>query len=283
MLKNKKMLKLCIASFFISTNLLSSTLVNGISVLVNDEPITLYEIHKISQQEKISLDESLQILIQKRLQDSQIKNLGINASSYEITNEINQIAKQNNMQSDELLNVLLSQGVDENSYRQSVAENIKLRKLFQRIFSDKSPIPTNFEMEDFYKKNPQQFVQSNTFDISVYSAKSKTALLRIAKNPFQVNQSVKIEQKTLHANDLDKKKLYFLNQTPKGKFTPPIATENGYAMYLINSKSNTQKLPFAQAKPLIEEFLTKQNQKQAVDNYFNKIKADAHIEVIRKP
>lgn len=283
MLNRKSFLKICLMGILFTSNLWSANLVNGISVIVNNEPITLYEVHKVSKQENISLDEALNLLVQERLKEIQIKKLAIKASSFEVTQEIENIAKKNSMNSTELLKVVESKGISEKAYRADIASSIKSRKLFQRIFKNKIPVISDEEMEKYYKKNPEQFSQAGTYNITVYNSATETGLRRALENPMAPSLGVTVENKDVDASSLDRKKLYFLNQTPVGKFTPIITTKNGYVSYLVNNKTNSLPLPFAQAKPLIREYLSQRNQKNVIDNYFDKLKADAHIEVLRRP
>lgn len=283
MTKDKKSLKILILWGFIASNIFAATLVNGISVIVNNEPITLYEIHKVSKQEEISLNEALNVLIQNRLKDIQIKKLAIKASSFEVSQEIEDIAQKNSMSSNDLLKVVESKGISEKAYRKDIADGIKNRKLFQRVFKHKIPLITDEEMKRYYEKNLNQFSQASSFNITVYSSKTETGLRRALQNPMAPTMGVHIENKDVDSSILDRKKLYFLNQTPVGKFTPIIRTQDGYVSYLVNNKLNSTPLSFEEAKPLIKEQLSQRNQKMAISNYFDKLRANAHIEVLRKP
>lgn len=283
MIKNRKSLKILILWGFIASNIFAATLVNGISVIVNNEPITLYEIHKVSRQENVSLNEALNSLIQNRLKDIQIKRLAIKASSFEVSQEIEDIAKKNGMSSNDLLKVVESKGISEKAYRKDISDGIKNRKLFQRVFKHKIPIITNDDIKRYYEKNLSKFSQATSFNITVYSSKTETGLRRALQNPMAPTMGVNIENKDIDASSLDRKKLYFLNQTPVGKFTPVVRSQDGYVAYLVNNKSNATPLSLNEATPLIKEQLSQQNQKMAIDNYFDKLRANAHIEVVRKP
>lgn len=283
MTNHKKIAKILCAGLIFCSYLNAKTLVNGISVLVNNEPITLYEIHKLSKQDNVPLKEALNILIQKRLEDSQVKRLGIKASSYEVTKEIDEIAKKNGLSSKELIDFIASKGLNERDYRDKIAQGIKTKKLYERVFNRKDSTPTDAEAEAYYKANPSKFSQSNTFKVTTYFAETKVALEQIMASPMSVVPGVKLKEETFHSANIDKKLLYYLNQTKSGNFTPISKTQDGYVTFLMDEKSGANPLSFQEAKPMILSQLSKQKQLTSVENYFEKLKSDANIEVLRKP
>lgn len=279
----KKFLKFCCASMLVCASYANAQLVNGISVLVNNEPITLYEIHKLSQQQNIDLKEALNILIQKRLEDSQIKKLSISANSFEVSQEVEKIAEKSGMSKRELLNILASKGINEKEYLEDVEKALKNRKLYRRIFKGKSPMPNESEVRAYYENHRANFVKSESFDTTKYTAASPQSLQKKVEFPLGVVDGVTSKQEIISANVLNKKTDYYLNQTPVGKFTPPLREGRTYVMYYINSKSGSTPIGFDEAKRAIATTLAKQNEKMAVDDYFQKLKADADIEIVRKP
>ncbi len=280
MIKNKKIL---LSALLLASFLEAKSLLNGVSVIVEEEPITLYEIHRLSKQENISLNKALDVLITNSLKNSQIKKLGIQASEFEINQEIKKIADKNNMSIDEFLEMINSDGVDRDEYREKVSENIKSGKLFQKIFMQKKYDISDAEIKKFYEENRDRFSQIGEFAVSVYRAKTKLELNEALKNPMAPNEGVSIEDKNLNSSSISKRELYFLNQTPIGKFTPPIQVEDGYVSYLVNDKIGSKNLPFEDAKPLAKEYLLKSKEQELIENYFEKLKADAHIEILRRP
>lgn len=283
MIKRKKIAKILCVGLIFCSYLNAKTLVNGISVLVNNEPITLYEIHKLSKQESVSLKEALNILIQKRLEDSQVKRLGIKASSYEITKEIASIAKKNGLTSKELVDFVATRGMNERDYRDKIAQGIKAKKLYERIFKNKNSAPTEAEIKAYYKTNPSEFSKSSNFKVTTYFAETEVALKKVLSSPMSVVAGVRIKEETLNSSNLDKRMLYYLNKTKKGDFTPISKIQDGYVAFLVDEKSGINTLSFDEAKPMIISQLSKQKQANAVENYFDKLKSDANIEVLRKP
>ncbi len=280
MLKNKKIL---LTSLLFTSFLEAKTLVNGVCALVNNEPITLYEIHKLAKQKNIDTKQSLNILIQNRLEQSQAKKLGIEASSYEVDKEIDMLAKKNGISKAELLSLAKSKGLDEEDYRLEIANGIKTKKLYSRIFRDKNSQPNKEEVMAFYEANKHRFSKANDFDVTVYLSKNQASLQQIQASPMSVAPDVKVSKERLNSNSLDKRTQYFLNQTPQGSFTPIMKAKDGYVMFLVGEKSNASLMDEGEALPLAAKVLSGQKQKIAVKNYFEKLRSSANIEILRKP
>lgn len=283
MSKQRKFLKICCASAILVSSLYGKTLVNGISVLVNDEPITLYEIHKMAKQMNISLKEALSTLIEKRLEDSQIKRLGIQADSFEVGQEIEKIAASNGMSSYELMSFVRSKGLSEEEYRGNIAKSIKNQKLFKRIFRKNIPAPSDSQIVAYYEANKAMFMQSSGFEVTAYRASTYTALQEVQQSPMSVVSGVRLTQERILSSQIDKKTSYYLNQTLDGKFTPILKQDDKYVMYLVDRKLNSTTLSLEEAKPIIIKEIGRDYERDVINNYFDKLKADADIEFVRKP
>ncbi len=284
MAKKGNLLKICCVSAMLVSSIWAKNIVNGISVLVNNEPITLYEIHKMSKSMNISIDDALKNLIEKRLQDSQIKKLGIKASSFEINQKLDEVAKKNGISTYELLKFIRSKGIGENEYRENIANAIKNEKLFRRIFKKNLPTPSENEIKSFYNANKSSFSKESIFSVTSYKASTYTALQEIQNNPMLAVAGVVINQEDVSTSDIDKKTAYYLNQTPSGKFTPIEKVGNGvYKMYLVGEKKNLSTLSLEKARPIIIRELSKKYEKETIKNYFDKLKAGADIEILREP
>ncbi len=280
MLKNKKFL---LASLLLASFLEAKTMLNGVAVLVNNEPITLYEIHKISKQNNVDLKQALDALIQQRLQESQIKRLNISASEFEINSKVKQVAEKNSLSVDEFFNALSLDGLSRKEYEEQIAKKIKAQKLYESIFKSKNAMPSQKEIRSYYEANKEKFTQATEFKVIIYISQNSDDLQAVMKSPLVVNENVKTDKKSLKADHLDKRTLFILNQTPIGKFTPILKTKNGFVSFLLSEKSNLKAINFDEASGLVANMLSSQKQKMVVKNYFEKLKSSADIVMIRKP
>jgi len=191
-----------------------SGIITGVSVIINDEPITLYEVYKYSQKYKISRKESLNILVRQKLEKSQIKKLRITADTFEVDRYIENLASKNGLSQYEFLNMLKSKEIKIEEYKKEIKDKIQRDKLYQSIYRDKIKGLEDSELKKFYENNPTEFQIANSFNLSVYTSKNGKDLQAIQNNPMLQPESVKIENKTVkkfyktrnvHANSKYKK------------------------------------------------------------------------------
>ncbi len=280
MIKNKKIF---LATFLFVSLLEAKSLLNGISVLVNNEPITLYEIHMVSKQNNVDLKEALRILIQKSLENSQVKKLGIEASDFEVEKKIEEIASKSGVSKEDLIEFARKKGLSERDYREKISQGIKTQKLYERILKSKNALPNEQEVKAYYKANKSRLGGSNLFKVIVYQSKSQKALSQVVYSPMSVVPGVVAKSVEINSKQVDEKTLYYLNQTPKGKFTPIIKTKNAFITFLVEDKSSNSSVSLQEAEPMIKNILANRKQQIAVRNYFEKLKARADIEILRQP
>ena len=278
----KNLLKLCVALIFMA-NLSYAGLVNAISVIINNEPITLYEIYKYANKLHISTKESLDILIRQKLEDAQIKKLNINATDFEVENYIKKLATKNGISEFKFFEMLKSKNVNENDYRKDVKKKIEQEKLYGKIFSGKNTIVDEKSLKNYYESNKDKFVVAKAFTTVAYESPSKASLEKIRKNPMLSIAGIKAKQVQFQSGKMNRNLENLLNQTKSGEFTPVFKMGDSFSMFYIKEKSGVKTVPFAKAKDYIRSLLSSQKEKAAIEDYFKKIKSTADIKVLRKP
>ena len=260
-----------------------SGIITGVSVIINDEPITLYEVYKYSQKFKISKKESLDLLVRQRLEESQIKKFGINTDVFEVDQYIENIANKNGMSQYEFFNMLKSKNIKIDDYKKEIKAKIKKDKLYQKIFANKLKSIDESEVKNFYKSNPEQFRRANSFDVTSYTSTNGNDLVAIIKNPMLQPSTVKIENKEISSSELNNQLKALLNQTKDGTFSKITTIKNLKIMFFVKEKKEFVSLPYDKVKQSIYRVLSQQKEKAILKDYFEKIKASATIEVVRSP
>ncbi|NPA82327.1 MAG: peptidyl-prolyl cis-trans isomerase, partial [Epsilonproteobacteria bacterium] len=182
---NSKIYKIIfIASCFISTAFAEGRFVDGISLIINNEPITTYEIEKYSKALNISTNRAIDLLIQKKVEDREIKRSDIRVDSYDVEQEMRKIAKQNRLSLDEFKEVLKDKGIDLDEYEEELRNKIKRERLYEKIASSKIRKATEEDLKRYYKNNPQEFSIPTKIDIIEYSSPSKEELLKLVNQPM---------------------------------------------------------------------------------------------------
>lgn len=260
-----------------------SGIITGVSVIINDEPITLYEVYKYSQKFKISKKESLDLLVRQKLEESQIKKFGIDADIFEVDQYIENLANNNGMSQYEFFNMLKSKNIKVDDYKEEIKAKIKKDKLYQKIFAGKLRSIDESEVEKFYKSNPEQFRQANSFNVTSYTSTNGNNLVAIIKNPMLQPSGVQIEDKEIPASALSNQLKALLNQTKDGTFSKITTIKNQKLMFFVKEKKDFITLPYDKVKQSIYRVLSQQKEQAILKDYFEKIKASATIDVVRSP
>jgi peptidyl-prolyl cis-trans isomerase SurA len=156
----------------------SSKIVNTIAAIVNDEVITLYDVNLEAQpvireaEKKTPLTNetrsqirrtALERLIEKKLVDQKIRELGIKVTDEEIRQAIDDVKKQNNMASqDVLVSALAGQGLTYEQYRSQLKEQIEKLKLVSMEVRAKIQVGES-EMREYYEANRAKYSEDESF------------------------------------------------------------------------------------------------------------------------
>jgi parvulin-like peptidyl-prolyl isomerase len=259
-----------------------SGIITGVSVIINDQPITLYEVYKYSGKYNISKKEALDILIRQKLEDAQIKKFRISADTFEVDQYIDNLATKSNLSQYEFLNALKAKNINIDDYRADVKTKIKRDKLYREIFADKPGSIEQSALKTFYKENPAQFQSADSFSVSVYVG-SEENLKAITQNPMLRPEGVTVEEKIISSATLDNKLKSLLNSTDDRAFTQILNIHNTPTMFYMKEKSGVSVLPYEKVKDSIFSFLSNKKEQEIINNYFEKIKASASIKVLRSP
>ena len=271
----------------LSTALLFSTLnagtIDGVSIIINKEPITLYDVYKYSQRFNISKKEALDILVRQKLEDSEIKSQNITADSFEVDQYIENLATSNGLSQYEFLNMIRSKNIDVSEYKEDLKSKIKRDKLYKKIVSTKMQQMGDSELQAYYTQNADEFSQAASFDVTVYTGADQENLKNIQKNPMSPATNVELKDATLEASKIDPQLAMMLNKTATGNFSTIVKSGDAYVMFFVKNKNDVKTVSFADAKNYIYSRLADTNEKKSIDEYFEKLKASASINVIRAP
>ena len=240
----------------------SAGTVDGVSVIINKEPITLYDVFKYSQRFNISKKESLDILVRQKLEDSEIKKLGITVDNFEIDQYIENLAISNNMNQYDFLNMIRSKNIEISEYKEDLKKKLQRDKLYKKIVSTKMQQMSDGELQAYYNDNLNEFSQASAFDVTIYTSANQQSLAAIQSNPMSAVSDVQLQEGRMEASKTDPKLLALLNKTPQGKFSSINKSDSNYVMFFVKEKHNLQSVSFADAKNYIYNKLIK--------DYFNK-------------
>lgn len=156
----------------------TKNITNAIIAIVNDDIITLFDVSREAQpvireaekqgavtdavRSKIR-HAALDRLIEKKLTEQKIKELGIRVSEEEIRQAIDDVRKQNNIPSQEaLVAALAGQGLSFDQYRAQLQEQIEKLKLVSMEVRAKVQVG-EAEMRDYYTANQAKYTDEETY------------------------------------------------------------------------------------------------------------------------
>lgn len=274
--------KMFFLAFLLSANFaFSQQLVNGLAAIVENEPITMYEVYKTSQILKTDEKSAINFLIKDRLEQAQIKALNIDASSFEINERMQKIAQENGVNLADLSGVLSRQGINYSDFKEDVAKSIKQEKLYQNIFKDAKVNVSEEGARAYFEQNPSQFVKFAEVKATRYISGQRELLESIQDSPLSVNPAVKTEILELKSEQIPPQLRQIFEMTKDGSFTQIFQTPSGFEMFLVSSKSGVTMPRFEDVKNEVMSSIYRLEEERVISEYFNKLRAKANIKMLR--
>jgi len=258
-------------------------LVDGVSIVVNNSPITLYEIKKYSIDFKIPVNKAVEALIRKKLEEKLIKKYDLSASDIEINDEIEKISSRANLSIVDFENYLAKKGIDIEQYKKDLTKKIVQRKLYKKLVSTRIKRATEQELKDYYQRNINLYSIPQMIEVTQYSSKNKQLLEKLIKNPMLNIDTITRKNKVLKTKNLNPKLFYILQQTKENSFTPVLTLKDGFVCFYIKKKINVKPIPFKKVKNSIFAEIMNKREKDIIKSYFDKLVSQANIKVLREP
>ena len=277
-----KIKTLLFATLFCTTFAVAG-LVDAISIVVDDQPITLYEIYKAEHQLGLSKKKAVEYLIDQKLRKEELARLGIHVDEFDVDNAIEKIARQNGIDSLKLREILARKGVNWEDYKKKVKEKLLQDRLYEKIVSTKIQPPSEQTLREYYQLHINEFSMPEAIRVIQYTAPDRKALYEAMHNPMAQIPGVTREPQTIPAAKLNRQLLYLLTQTPKGKFTEPIPVNGQYVAFFVQDFINPHPIPFDQVKQQVYAKWMEEKRKEAIKSHFEKLRAEADVKVLRAP
>ncbi len=280
-MRKKTILFIC--SSIITASAAFAGLVDAVSIVVNNQPITLYEIYKTEKSLGIPKAKAVELLIKKRIKEEELERLGISVDDFDVVSEIDKIARQNGIDTLKMRTILAKQGVSWDNYKKKIKEKLLQERLYRQILSTKIQNPSEETLKEYYRLHINSFSIPQKIKVIQYSSADKKALLSAMENPLAALQGVVQKQEILDTKGLNRELLYLLTKTPKGKFTQIVPVGGQFVVFLVQDFINSEPLPFEKVKDKVFAMWMEQKQQEAIESHFEKLRAAASIKVLRTP
>lgn len=266
----------------IALHLAIAKTIDGVAIKVNGNIITMYEIEKIQNENKISKKEAIDLIIRNKLKENEIKRLGIIIDDKRLNDEINNIASSNNITRDELIKALKAQGIDFQNYKNDLKEHLANRDLMQKVLQTNTNLTSDEDLKKYYNANPSLFTFPTIIKVTSYTSTSDEALQRFLSNPLIINSSIQSKDEEINIRNLPPQIVNIFLNTPDKKFTPILNSGNTLIVFFIKEKTNKELIPFDDIKSNVMQKYAEAKESDLLNEYFNKIKASTNIEYIRE-
>ncbi len=262
---------------------LNAGIVDGIALTVNGKVVTMYEIVKLSEQNKISRQEAVELLVEKKLEEAELSKQNIKVDDFDVQKKIDQIAASNGLSLSDFKNALSARMINYSDYKNEVRSKMAKEKLLQKITYQKFEPVDEKELKLYFENNKQEFATPAKIDVLQYSSKDKDALERAVSSPMSNESNIAKEEIVIDTKTLDASLLYILKNTKDGSFTQIMPVKDRFVAFYIKDKKEFGTPDFESVKSEVMGKLSSKKEESAVKDYFEKAKASAKIKVIRLP
>ncbi len=252
-------------------------MIDGIALIVEGEPVTIVEISAVQEQMEISKKEAIDLLIQDRLQQSAMKDIKVDEKSVDA--KIANIALQNNITVPKMQKILKEQGTSWSKYRTNIRNAIKKEKFHQEKVMRNIPTPSEDELKLFYKIHQDEFILPESISLIEYSAPTEARMKKFLEN--KNTKGIKSRPLEKLSKDLNPALLRSILQTQDGSYTRPLNAGDRFISYKVLSKQGEVVMPFEAAKNAVAGRWKQQQEQKALKDYFEKLKTNADIQIIR--
>jgi len=249
-------------------------------------------------------EDVLNQLVEKKLSEQQIKELGIRIEDGEIDNAIEKIKESNFFTDETLRKMLAEKGMTLDHYRGKIKEQILRAKLID--YKVKSNIiVTKEDVESYYNDHHKEYSGTSQYHLRNIIMKTpafsegkqqvlermKTILLRLKQGEAFANLAMTYSESPIAENggdiglfkldDLVKNIRDSVEKINPGEFTEIIDTDLGYQIFYLEEIVTTEGITLEKATPSIEEKLYKQELENKFKAWISDLKEEAHIQLIK--
>jgi len=267
---------------FLTLSLWAKT-TGGIAVIVQDQPITTYDIQKEMQLTHFDEVKVTQLLIRHKLEESELQKRGLEVTSGDVYAEIQSIAGRNNMSVSKFYELLREKnGLNSTEFREKIKERLLSQKLYNSIAYGNIKQPSNDEIEEYYQLHKEQFLHPISFTTTIYGSKSSDRLQEKVNNPMFYAPDISSSEQTLYYDKIAPQLASLLAKTAPQTFTPVVPDgRGGFMSFYIQSIESSKKDSSIGMHEEILNTIMAQKREKVLGDYFAKLRHNADIKIIR--
>jgi hypothetical protein len=264
---------------------LYAEMVSGVSAVVKGNVITLYDLKAKMQESNINAHAALDILIRKKLEESEIKQRGINVESDEVYEDIKQTAQRNNLSVDDFYKAIREKnGITSTQLKEDIKNRILSQKLYASIAYSHVSKPTEDELKEYFELHKIDFNHPKNFNVIIYVSSNKSRLQQKIENPMFYAPDIQTNEQQLPYDRISVELSSLLSKTPVSKFTPIVPNgKGGFMSFYIKSIDGSIDAKFEDIKEEISNIIMDNQRESVLSDYFARLRHNADIKILRLP
>ncbi|MDQ1268536.1 MAG: hypothetical protein QG560_1179 [Campylobacterota bacterium] len=264
--------------------LLSADLINGVSVVVKGEAITLHDVKEEMRISNVDAAAATDVLIRKKLEAAEIEERKISVTTSEVYDDIKKVAAANKMSIDEFYEAVRnSNGLSSAEFKEKTREKLLSQKLYSTIAYSSAQSPSEDEVKEYYELHKDEFSRPTAFVTITYSSKERELLQKKINTAVFHSNDIKIEEQTLPYDRISPELAALLEKAEVNSFTPIIMDNKGsFVTFYIKEIQRPSKTGYEEVKSQIENMIMGQKREQVLSDYFARLRGNADIQTIRE-
>jgi len=274
-------MKKFILAVFISASVSFAGMVDGIALVVNDDPITLYDIEKRKYEKNLSKEDAVSELIDESLFKELVRKNNITADLFDVNNYLEKLAASNGMDVYTFKSIIKQKYKDYAKYEEQTRNLIIRQKLTNKLVRGNIKIASEEDLKIYYDNNSSKFQMASEVSAIQYASKNKAELIQARKNPMINIPGISKNAIELDQSNLNPQLRYIINETKLNQFTPIFTSNKQFVSLLITKKDEQETIEFEDVRDRIFNIVMQDREKKYLKDYFEKLKLSADIKVIR--
>jgi hypothetical protein len=258
---------------------------DGVAVVVEDKAITLLDIKKEMQTDKVDAKKATDILIRKKLESMEIKQRNISVSSSEVYDDIKKMAARNNMSVSDFYDAVReANGLSSEELKKKIKEKLLSQKLYGAIAMSSMDEPSEEEIKDYYELHKNDFKHPASFTVVIYEAKDKNLLKEKVDNPMFYSPQIASNEQVLPYGRISPELASLLSRTKVGAFTPVVPNgKGGFMSFYVKSIESAKEAGLESLRPQVINAIMAEKREVVLSDYFARLRDNADINIIRMP
>ena len=137
-------------------------MVDGIALVVNDDPITLFDIEKKKYQKKLSKEEAVSQLIDEALFNQLVRKNNISADMFDVNNYLEKLAASNGMDLYTFKGIIKQKYKDYARYEAQTKNLIIRQKLTDKLVRGNLKLASEEDLNIYYENNESKLEEFST-------------------------------------------------------------------------------------------------------------------------